>query len=72
MILRFWLMPGPGKSWLLLQFMDKRFHPVHDLTIGVEFEARMITIHNKLLKLQILDTTSSNLYPQYSYVMAFW
>ena len=72
MILRFWLMPGPSKSWLLLQFMDKRFHPVRDLTIGVEFGARMITIHNKLLKLQIWDTASSNLYPQYSYVMAFW
>lgn len=23
-----------GKSCLLLQFTDKRFHPVHDLTIG--------------------------------------
>ena len=64
-------MPRPGKFLLLLQFMDKIFHPVHDLTIGVEFEARMITIHNKLLKLQIWDTASSNLYPQYSYVMAF-
>ncbi len=25
---------------LLLQFTDKRFQPVHDLTIGVEFGAR--------------------------------
>ena len=29
---------------MLLQFTDKRFQPVHDLTIGVEFGARMITI----------------------------
>jgi Ras-related protein Rab-2A len=36
--------PGVGKSCLLLQFTDKRFQPVHDLTIGVEFGARMITI----------------------------
>ena len=33
---------GVGKSCLLLQFTDKRFQPVHDLTIGVEFGARMI------------------------------
>ena len=41
---------GVGKSCLLLQFTDKRFQPVHDLTIGVEFGARMIT----------LDGSSSN------------
>ena len=65
-------MSGIGKSCLPLQFMDKRFHPVRDLTIGVEFGARMITIHNKPIKLQIWDTVSSNLYPQYSYVMEFY
>ncbi|KAF8379552.1 hypothetical protein HHK36_028992 [Tetracentron sinense] len=47
---------GVGKSCLLLQFNDKRFQPVHDLTIGVEFGARMITIDNKPIKLQIWDT----------------
>jgi len=47
---------GVGKSCLLLQFTDKRFQPVHDLTIGVEFGARMVTIDNKHIKLQIWDT----------------
>lgn len=47
---------GVGKSCLLLQFTDKRFQPVHDLTIGVEFGARMITIDTKQIKLQIWDT----------------
>ncbi|UYV63462.1 RAB2A [Cordylochernes scorpioides] len=47
---------GVGKSCLLLQFTDKRFQPVHDLTIGVEFGARMIPIDNKQIKLQIWDT----------------
>lgn len=47
---------GVGKSCLLLQFTDQRFQPVHDLTIGVEFGARMITIENKAIKLQIWDT----------------
>ncbi|KAL8182096.1 UNVERIFIED_CONTAM: hypothetical protein K2H54_043321 [Gekko kuhli] len=48
-----------GKSCLLLQFTDKRFQPVHDLTIGVEFGARMITIEGKQIKLQIWDTPVS-------------
>lgn len=47
---------GVGKSCLLLQFTDKRFQPVHDLTIGVEFGARMIEIDNRQIKLQIWDT----------------
>ena len=51
---------GVGKSCLLLQFTDKRFQPVHDLTIGVEFGARMINIEGKQIKLQIWDTVSGN------------
>jgi len=47
---------GVGKSCLLLQFTDKRFQPVHDLTIGVEFGARMVQVDNKQIKLQIWDT----------------
>ena len=52
------LVLGVGKSCLLLQFTDKRFQPVHDLTIGVEFGARMINIEGKQIKLQIWDTVS--------------
>lgn len=44
---------GVGKSCLLLQFTDKRFQPVHDLTIGVEFGARMVAIDQRQIKLQI-------------------
>lgn len=47
---------GVGKSCLLLQFTDKRFQPMHDLTIGVEFGSRMISLDNKQIKLQIWDT----------------
>ncbi|KAI3758513.1 hypothetical protein L6452_06078 [Arctium lappa] len=50
------MMPGVRKSCLLLQFTDKHFQPVHDLTIGVEFGARMTAIDNKPIKLQIWDT----------------
>lgn len=47
---------GCGKSALLLQFTDKRFQPVHDLTIGVEFGSRMVSVEGKNIKLQIWDT----------------
>lgn len=47
---------GVGKSCLLLQFTDKRFEPLHDLTIGVEFGTRMVSIDSKNVKLQIWDT----------------
>lgn len=47
---------GVGKSCLLLQFTDKRFQPVHDLTIGVEFGARMVGVDGRNVKLQIWDT----------------
>jgi len=47
---------GVGKSCLLLQFTDKRFRTDHDLTIGVEFGARLISIDGKAIKLQIWDT----------------
>ncbi|XP_060111479.1 ras-related protein Rab-2B isoform X2 [Heteronotia binoei] len=47
---------GVGKSCLLLQFTDDRFTTIHDLTIGVEFGSRMISIDNKKIKLQIWDT----------------
>eukprot|EP01118_Nematostelium_gracile_P004644 TRINITY_DN154_c0_g1_i2.p1 TRINITY_DN154_c0_g1~~TRINITY_DN154_c0_g1_i2.p1 ORF type:complete len:200 (-),score=63.58 TRINITY_DN154_c0_g1_i2:65-664(-) len=45
-----------GKSCLLLQFTDKRFQPIHDLTIGVEFGSRMINVEGNQVKLQIWDT----------------
>jgi Ras-related protein Rab-2A len=47
---------GVGKSCMLLQFTDNRFQPVHDLTIGVEFGAKLLNIEGKQIKLQIWDT----------------
>ncbi|KNH07848.1 hypothetical protein XU18_1525 [Perkinsela sp. CCAP 1560/4] len=45
-----------GKSCLLLQFTDKRFEIIHDLTIGVEFGARTLALDGTQVKLQIWDT----------------
>ena len=36
--------------------LERPFQPVHDLTIGVEFGARMINIGENQIKLQIWDT----------------
>lgn len=47
---------GVGKSCLLLQFIDKRFRQKHEVTIGVEFGAKMIEYDNLNIKLQIWDT----------------
>lgn len=47
---------GVGKSCLLLQFTDKRFHTDHDLTIGVEFGARLVDLDGQRVKLQVWDT----------------
>ena len=56
---------GVGKSCLLLQFTDKRFQPVHDLTIGVEFGARMINIDGKQVNC-LPDTSADALKLSYS------
>jgi len=42
---------GVGKSCLLSQFMDHSFKMRHEVTIGVEFGAKMIEIDGKAIKL---------------------
>jgi len=41
-----------GKSCLLLQFTDRRFQQTHEVTIGVEFGARMVEVGGQAIKLQ--------------------
>ena len=38
---------------LYFKFTDHRFQPVHDLTIGVEFGARMINVADKSIKVSL-------------------
>lgn len=50
-----------GKSCLLLRFIDQRFIPIHDMTVGVEFGNKTIDLNREgkdplKLKLQIWDT----------------
>jgi Ras-related protein Rab-2A len=50
---------GSGKSCLVLQFSDRRFEPIHDLTIGVEFASKIVYVEQKQVKLQIWDTAGA-------------
>ena len=53
---------GVGKTCLLLQFTDKRFNSVYNQTIGVDFSARMTSVYNQQIKLQIWDTVRSAIF----------
>ncbi|PON36109.1 Small GTP-binding domain containing protein [Parasponia andersonii] len=41
---------------MLLQFTDKRFHPVHDVTVGAEFGTRTVTVEGRPIKIRVWDT----------------
>ncbi|OMJ66015.1 hypothetical protein SteCoe_37297 [Stentor coeruleus] len=47
---------GVGKSCFLLQFIEGDFKEDHNVTIGVEYGAKTVTIAGKQIKLQIWDT----------------
>ncbi|CAO2819493.1 unnamed protein product [Amaranthus hypochondriacus] len=45
-----------GKSCFHKQFIDKRLQSVYDMTIGVEYASKIITIDKKRIKLGLWDT----------------
>lgn len=45
-----------GKSNLLLQYIHNTFKPEYQLTIGVEFGAKNITLKDNIYRVQIWDT----------------
>lgn len=52
---------GVGKSCIVLQFIENKTRTTHDVTIGVEFGAKIIAVQNssrdsRNIKLQIWDT----------------
>ena len=42
---------GVGKSCLLLRFVESKFNPRYEVTVGVEFGAKMIRVNNDPIKL---------------------
>jgi len=47
---------GVGKSCFLLRFTENRFKDQHNVTIGVEFGAKSLSVDGHMVKLQIWDT----------------
>jgi small GTP-binding protein len=50
------LLQGVGKSCLLLRFIDGKFNTRYEVTVGVEFGAKLVNINEDPVKLQIWDT----------------
>ncbi len=49
--------PSVGKSCILNQFLNKKFNEEYEITVGVEFGAKVIDLPFQLrVKLQIWDT----------------
>ena len=47
---------GVGKTSLIGRFIENRFDPNHEFTVGVEFAAKTVLLNGKPIKLQIWDT----------------
>jgi GTPase SAR1 family protein len=45
-----------GKTNILTQYIQNKFLKEHEITIGVEFTAKNITIGNDNIRIQIWDT----------------
>lgn len=47
---------GVGKSCFMLQFIEGKFTPDHNVTIGVEYGSKVVNARGKKVKMQIWDT----------------
>lgn len=47
-----------GKSSLMLQLVERRFQPEHEMTFGVECASYMLQVGNQPIELEIWDTVS--------------
>ena len=45
-----------GKTSIIGRFVENRFDPNHEYTVGIEFACRNVILNNKVIKLQIWDT----------------
>ena len=51
-----------GKTSLLRQFVDKRFDPLQDMTVGVDLGFKNIQIGERFFKAQIWDTSGQEVF----------
>lgn len=57
-----------GKSNILLRFTRNQFNENHQMTMGVEYAAKNVTVNGKVLRLQIWDTMGQE---QYKYILGY-
>lgn len=58
---------GVGKSNILLRFTRNQFNENHQVTIGVEYAAKNVTVNGKIIRLQVWDTMGQEQY-KYMYI----
>lgn len=51
-----------GKSNIMSRYTDRRFHANHDMTIGVEFATKILSVGNTTYKMQIWDTAGQEVF----------
>ena len=51
-----------GKSSLLRQFVDNRFDPAQDMTVGVDLGFKTISLQQRNIKVQIWDTSGQEVF----------
>lgn len=51
-----------GKSCMLLRFDEDRFQPIHDVTVGVTFSIKMVSIEGQDVKVQVWDTAGQEIF----------
>ena len=47
---------GVGKSCLMMQFTDNKFQRGHTVSIGIEYDCKLVQIYGQNIKVQIWDT----------------
>ena len=48
--------PGVGKSTLIEKYINNRFVSPNDITIGVEYNYKIVNIDDKKIKIELWDT----------------
>ena len=48
--------PGVGKSTLIEKYINNRFVSQNDITIGVEYNYKIVNIDDKKIKIELWDT----------------
>ena len=70
---------GVGKTSLITRFAEDKFNPVFVTTIGVDFKNKILSLHQKKVRVQVWDTAGQERYRTiapgtsvYIYILAYF